>query len=381
MTQSTSIRLAPHEHNLTSKLPIKQGSQSYILPQLSGESLYVKSTNSVVRLPAGETYTDGSFSVVSSEGAETDPIMPHKHATAHDTFLCLRGSLQVWANDQSRILQPGDFASVPPGVIHSYAQRNASFNDFIGVIVPAKWEDFFRTLGDPIDEACVIFPTGDQAPFPVKKFAQVMQEGHDVIPQPQHQLVEPIPFQESDQLPTEAGKPYFLKADHGPKFLLAGQQLEILCKPINTNNRFTMAWLDGSSRLNDSYLGDNDALLRFEHTYTYLRVIQGTASLRIKRSQHERIDQEILFHGEMALITPNDSFQIGFSTPYVRLLIITGAKEGLYKGGLETIFEILGTPVAKNIVFGGGNGFAAGAKVSVAQVQEQARGIEAEIIL
>ena len=143
MTQSNSIRLAPHEQNITSKLPIKQGGQSYILPQLSGESLYIQSTNSVVRLPAGEAYTDGSFSVVSSEGAETEPIMPHKHALAHDTFLCLRGSLQVWANDQSRILQPGDFASVPAGVIHSYAQRNAGFNDFIGVII---WYGIFIPL-------------------------------------------------------------------------------------------------------------------------------------------------------------------------------------------------------------------------------------------
>jgi quercetin dioxygenase-like cupin family protein len=385
MTQSNSIRLAPHGHNITTKLPIntKQGGQSYILPQLSGESLYIQSTNSVVRLPAGELLTDGSFSVVSSEGAETDPIMPHKHATAHDTFLCLRGSLQVWADDQSRILQPGDFASVPAGVVHSYAQRNAGFNDFIGIIVPAKWEDFFRTLGDPIDQSCITFPTGDQAPFPVKKFAQVMQEGHDVIPQPQHKLVQATPFdQETDKIPTQPGKAYFLKADHGPKFLLAGQQLEIICRPINTENRFSMAWLDGSSRLNESFLGDKDALLRFEHTYTYLKVIEGTASVRIKKNtQSERIEQETLLHGEMALIAPNDAFQIGFVTPYVRLLLITGAKEGLYKGGIETIFESLGTSVGKNIILGGGNGFSQEAKVSIANVQEQAHLIGAQVVV
>jgi hypothetical protein len=36
------------------------------------------------------------------------------HARTHDTFLCVRGTMKVWENDECRILGPGDFASVPP---------------------------------------------------------------------------------------------------------------------------------------------------------------------------------------------------------------------------------------------------------------------------
>lgn len=43
------------------------------------------------------------------------------HAKTHDTFLCLRGTMKVWQDDQCRILGPGDFASVPPvGALHLY---------------------------------------------------------------------------------------------------------------------------------------------------------------------------------------------------------------------------------------------------------------------
>lgn len=36
------------------------------------------------------------------------------HAKTHDTFLVTQGSIKLWANDQCRILYPGDFGSIPP---------------------------------------------------------------------------------------------------------------------------------------------------------------------------------------------------------------------------------------------------------------------------
>lgn len=36
------------------------------------------------------------------------------HNGAHDSWLVLKGSVRLWAGDQSRILLPGDFAYVPP---------------------------------------------------------------------------------------------------------------------------------------------------------------------------------------------------------------------------------------------------------------------------
>lgn len=38
---------------------------------------------------------------------------------------------------------PDDFASVPPGVVHQY-QILGHQTEFVGLIVPGGWEEFFR---------------------------------------------------------------------------------------------------------------------------------------------------------------------------------------------------------------------------------------------
>jgi quercetin dioxygenase-like cupin family protein len=58
--------------------------------------------------------TDNAFAVVTTGGTYDKPIGFHYHREAHDVFLCLKGSMNVWADDQARELREGDFASVPP---------------------------------------------------------------------------------------------------------------------------------------------------------------------------------------------------------------------------------------------------------------------------
>jgi quercetin dioxygenase-like cupin family protein len=58
--------------------------------------------------------TDNAFAVVGTGGTFDKPIGFHYHKEAHDVFLCLKGTINVWANDKARSLGPGDFASVPP---------------------------------------------------------------------------------------------------------------------------------------------------------------------------------------------------------------------------------------------------------------------------
>jgi quercetin dioxygenase-like cupin family protein len=58
--------------------------------------------------------TDNAFAVVGTGGTFDKPIGFHYHKEAHDVFLCLKGKINVWANDTARSLGPGDFASVPP---------------------------------------------------------------------------------------------------------------------------------------------------------------------------------------------------------------------------------------------------------------------------
>lgn len=74
----------------------------------------IPTSNSTMRLLVTGKETDNAFAVVGTGGTFDKPIGFHYHEEAHDVFLCLKGKLNVWANDKTRSLGPGDFASVPP---------------------------------------------------------------------------------------------------------------------------------------------------------------------------------------------------------------------------------------------------------------------------
>jgi len=86
----------------------------YLLPSFSGELWTIPTSNSVMRLLVTGKETANAFAVVSTGGTYDKPIGFHFHREAHDVFLCLRGSINVWADDKARTLGEGDFASVPP---------------------------------------------------------------------------------------------------------------------------------------------------------------------------------------------------------------------------------------------------------------------------
>ena len=121
----------------------------------------------VGRTLAGKEETAGRLSVMSALGPADRPIPLHYHEQEHDYFLCVRGRIQVWAGGESRILYPGDVASVPPGVVHAY-QFHGHYSQFVGPIAPAGWERFFDLTGSPY--AGPAYPLLDPSPPPFEKF-------------------------------------------------------------------------------------------------------------------------------------------------------------------------------------------------------------------
>jgi len=96
-------------------LPKPPGSSKpYVIPCYSGELWTIPTSNSTMRLLVTGKETNNSFAVVGTGGTFDKPIGFHYHREAHDVFLCLKGTLNVWAGDKARALGPGDFASVPP---------------------------------------------------------------------------------------------------------------------------------------------------------------------------------------------------------------------------------------------------------------------------
>ena len=102
----------------------------------------------IIHTLAGTHETGGGYGVVTCRAGRDRRAIPlHWHAREHDTWLCIRGSVEVWSQDRSHVLLPGEFAYVRPGDKHSYQSRSSD-TFFLGVVAPGGWEEFFDEAGE-----------------------------------------------------------------------------------------------------------------------------------------------------------------------------------------------------------------------------------------
>ena len=95
-------------------LPPGGPGKPYVISSQDGEIIYIPLSKSATRLLVTGKESENAFAVVASGGSHSDPIGFHYHRETHDVFLCLQGSINVWADDKCRTMTSGDFASVPP---------------------------------------------------------------------------------------------------------------------------------------------------------------------------------------------------------------------------------------------------------------------------
>ena len=130
----------------------------------------------VGRVIVGAEESRGALSYTVLDGPKGGPIPFHFHAAEHDFFFCHRGQVQVWAGEQSRILNPGDFASVPPTVPHAY-QLHGHYSGFTGPITPGGWDRFFDFCGIPYVGPG--YPVDFQPVLPLDKFFEAQEKFND----------------------------------------------------------------------------------------------------------------------------------------------------------------------------------------------------------
>ncbi|KAK5046896.1 hypothetical protein LTR84_007250 [Exophiala bonariae] len=289
-----------------------QANQPYILESLCGEVIYIPLSKSATRLLVTGKESDNAFAIVGTGGAQGDPIGFHYHREAHDVFLCLKGNVNVWADDQCRTLSAGDLASVPPDTVHQY-QILGDYTEFVGLIVPGGWEEFFRFIGEPY--AGPLFPLVDERNIfevliPKLKAAT---EKFDMIPVRDHPAVQPQPWRDGadDKLPG-ALKPYFLRAGTGPRFLVGGVVVSPLIGAAESDGRFSIACIEGSSWHEGSPLSET---FRFANVHHAIQVVDGQLGLTIG-------DQEATLNvGETAYIPKTTSFSMRVRSRYIKFYV------------------------------------------------------------
>ena len=119
---------------------------SGIVHRPGGGERHAMGASEVVIKATGED-TGGAFFVAEIVLEAGFPGPPrHFHERLHETIYVLEGELTMTLGDEVTVLAPGAFASIPPGVVHTFRNDTAQPVRGLNVNAPAGWEHYLREL-------------------------------------------------------------------------------------------------------------------------------------------------------------------------------------------------------------------------------------------
>jgi quercetin dioxygenase-like cupin family protein len=293
----------------------------YVVDRFSGRKTNLG--GDVFSVPIGGEETDGEFALVETTTTRAEePITPmHWHENEHDIFMCLRGRLQVWADGESRILGPGDIASVPPGVNHSYRPVGPK-NELLGLIDTGGWEEFFYEGGEPYDGP----PFAEKTEIDEAKFGQVAKEyGVNLAPQ---EYPEPD-LTATDQSLPGAHEPYVLEAGYGPQYALGGTLATVLCTDAESDGSFGIVSYEGPKGTGLPRHGHDDAA-------TSVYVLEGTVTVELDGTEVTAKS------GQYVNVPAGTQFSYTVADNYARLITFTSGDSA------HKLPEVAGEPWSEN---------------------------------
>lgn len=256
-----------------------------------GQGVRHNAAGQIVYTLAGDAETSGGFAALLAELPFDQRAIPlHYHEREHDTWFCLRGKLQVWCNEQSRIMTPGDFAYVKPRDIHSYRSL-APRSSFFGIVAPGGWERFFVDAGE-VWGMVALPPPGH--PFDFRRMGPAMAK-NDVHPVPDATYGEATPMGAGDQALPGGYDSYFLEAGYGDHHILNGHLATAVMTRRQNDGIADLRVIEGASGM---------AMPTLSHatTTTFLFVLAGSVAVTL--------------HGEEHVLTAGDGANIPPGTPY-----------------------------------------------------------------
>jgi quercetin dioxygenase-like cupin family protein len=98
--------------------------------------------------------------------AVTDSTVPpgfpgpvrHRHAEMTDIFYVLEGELAIELEGEWRVLGPGSFVLVPPGVAHTFANRGPAPARVLNIMQPSGNEQYLKEVAKRMAEGHPMSP-------------------------------------------------------------------------------------------------------------------------------------------------------------------------------------------------------------------------------
>lgn len=211
--------------------------------------------------------------------------------------------------------------------VHQY-QIAATHTEFVGLIIPGGWEEFFRFIGEPYTGP--LFPTNDNRnPFQVlipKLIAAT--EKFDMIPVREKQSFDPQPWDGSEvSLPgkcEEGG--YFLRDGAGEKKSVGGLVVRGMATRKETNDRFSIYEIAGSG-LSAGF----DQALKFAKTHHALQTVEGILKVTIDGKS------TLASFGETVFIPAGTSFKVEIESKFAKAYLFANG------GGLGEVLSSIGS--------------------------------------
>jgi quercetin dioxygenase-like cupin family protein len=117
----------------------------YALRSDEGERIPMRGNTVTLKATAAQTGGALTFTHVDAEPGGGPPL--HVHTAEDEWFYVLEGTFDIVLGDQVVRAGPGDFAFVPRGTPHRFANAGEGTARILAALAPGGLEGFFRAAG------------------------------------------------------------------------------------------------------------------------------------------------------------------------------------------------------------------------------------------
>jgi mannose-6-phosphate isomerase-like protein (cupin superfamily) len=222
--------------------------------------------------------------------------------------------------------------------VHQY-QILGPHTEFVGLIVPGGWEEFFRFIGDPYSGP--MWPEEEVNVFEVLiPRLKAAAEKFDMVPQPHIKPFGPQDWETTEnQLPGKL-EPYFLKNATGPAYEVGGTVVRPLVTTAESDGKFSIGSIEGSALLHQhGIFAKEEQCLRFDNVHHAFQVIEGSVEFHLDATH-----PTTLHAGEVIYVPKGTAFRLKTTSRFSKLYAFASG------GGLLEVLIKLGKPHSSTIL-------------------------------
>jgi quercetin dioxygenase-like cupin family protein len=119
----------------------------YALAAGDGERIWIVADTMTLKATAEST--GGALVLLENLTAPGGGPPPHVHTREDEFFYVLDGAFEIRIGDELHVVEPGGFAFVPRGTVHSFRNTAATPSRILVGFTPGGMDGFFRESGRP----------------------------------------------------------------------------------------------------------------------------------------------------------------------------------------------------------------------------------------